>query len=170
VKDPFLAFIEADHRVLCLHWRGDWRLSRRVRFARGGGCGVMDGHARFVSVGAHTLCYEERGELRLEDATQHACFRRQRYRFARGCVTVCFDDGALLCELAFRQGLARGQHRCGRDRYELRLEWLSASEFFTRWVVTGPQKDGAIETVYRRVDPSPPGPYRGVWEGPHGQA
>ncbi len=160
----------ADHRALHAGWQGDWRLSRRVRFCRGGGCGLMDGHARFVSVDAHTLRYEERGELRLGDGTHYACFRRQRYRCERDRVAVHFDDGALLCALVFYEGIARAQHRCGDDRYRLTLEWLAETAFLTRWQVTGPRKDGVIETVYRRVDPLPRGPYRGVWEGPHGQA
>lgn len=65
-----------------------------------------------------------------------------------------FDDGRPFHPLDLRAGRADVEHLCGSDTYRGTYVVAGAEAFSTRWRVTGPGRDDAIVTAYRKLRPT----------------
>jgi hypothetical protein len=130
---------------------GRWSFSRDIS-----GHGSMTGVAHFDAVDAGIATYWESGEVAL--ASGERLRAQQRYLYER------IDDGfavrfegtkELFQSVVFAADgdagwIGNSSHLCKADKYESRYCFLIDGTFVVRHVVSGPHKDYAIRTVYRR--------------------
>ena len=62
-----------------------------------------------------------------------------------------FADGRPFHELDLGDGLWSAGHCCGADVYRGRFRALGPDLWWARWIVTGPRKDQALESLFSRA-------------------
>lgn len=133
---------------------GRWRVVRLIEDRRAGQRGRLDGLALWAPA-AGALAYREDGVLRLA-GFEGPANRRYRYEFpAPARAEVRFEDGAPFHVLDLSGGAWRARHRCSADLYEGRFRAEGPCAWEARWRVTGPRKDYALVTRYRRAGGMP---------------
>jgi Family of unknown function (DUF6314) len=128
---------------------GAWGLERTLADHRTGATGSFAGDGELRTIGRRGR-YEERGRLRFGgyDGTAHRAL--DLIGADDGAVAVRFVDGRPFFQLSLGCGTCRAVHRCGEDRYELQFEARTPDLLLERWRVTGPAKDYAAQTTWRR--------------------
>ncbi|WP_420416853.1 DUF6314 family protein [Pacificispira sp.] len=125
---------------------GRWRLSRLVfdfsegTFLRG------TGEMQAVADGARLW--------RLQETLIFNGFEAQRdslWQIVGQSLHLRYADGAPLVVLDLTQGTAEDAHLCAPDRYLARFKTLGSDRFKLSWRVTGPRKNYAMVTDYRRL-------------------
>lgn len=130
-------------RVLA-DFEGTWLIDRRI-VQRSGPRGRFAGTAQWAP-DADGMRYSEVGELEIEG--QPPMHAERKYRWGRD-LTVFFPDGTFFHQVPALGGLAR--HWCAPDMYSVRYRFARWPEFETVWRVTGPRKDYAMVTRYKRA-------------------
>ena len=137
------------------HLSGTWHLERRINVA-GHESSHFQGlaHIRPTDVRG-TYSFHEEGSFVNERVRQEA-YRDYIYKVKGKALDILFADphrmGQPFVTLDFSQGLiANDTHVCGQDIYAHLFEIISTSEFHTETVVSGPEKDYRLETLYRRI-------------------
>lgn len=145
---------------------GRWDVERVVRDLRSGEEGGFRGTAVFRPAGEGpaagdgravagagapgTLVHVEEGELEWGGAV-HRAGRTLRLRpCPDGSAEVDFADGRPFHDLDLRTGRWHTVHPCAADRYEGTFTVVAAGEWHLEWRVSGPAKDQALRSVYRR--------------------
>lgn len=133
------------------HIAGTWHLERTIstgsRFQ-----GLA--HIRRTDM-RHTYSYHEEGSF-VQEKTAHEAYRDYIYKVKDERLEILFADphraGETYVSLDFRQGpVANDTYMCGEDVYGHIFEIISAHEFHTETVVSGPEKDYRLVTYYRRL-------------------
>ena len=129
--------------------QGTWRLARIIEDRRTQTSGFLRGRAVFTPHRRGLRCREQ-GRMRLgphEGPTHRTHF----YEFPRkDLASVLFDDGRPFHDLDLTGGRWHCTHLCGADRYRGEFLVLGADVLAVRWEVTGPRKDYALVSRYRR--------------------
>ena len=68
-----------------------------------------------------------------------------------GRIDIHYADGYPLVGLDLSATPCEGEHLCGEDLYRARLKSIDPTRFVLGWRVTGPRKDYAMVTDYRRM-------------------
>ncbi len=129
---------------------GAWRLARAIDDRRGVRAGSLHGRAVFAPQGTG-LRYREEGRLRLG---AHAGLARQAhvYRFPEPQrAKVCFEDARPFHDLDLSAGTWEAVHFCGADTYRGRFQAFGPGLLTVHWTATGPRKDYAMFSRYRRA-------------------
>lgn len=128
---------------------GEWSLRRTI--VDHGNCvtGRFEGDGRCRAVGRRGH-YEEDGTLTFGARASHARRALQLIAVDGGTIDVRFADGRPFFELDLRAGRCDAVHHCGADLYELQFEVIGADRLLERWRVSGPAKDYAAQTLWRR--------------------
>ena len=137
----------ADLRAFLL---GPWRLARLIDDRRAGQRGGLRGRAVFAAEGAG-LRHGETGRLRLGIHTGPA---RQDYRYLfprPDLAEARFADGRPFHDLDLSRGHWEAEHLCGDDLYRGTFHALGRDLLVVSWAVTGPRKDYAMVSRYRRA-------------------
>lgn len=134
---------------------GTWHLERRISVA-GHESSHFQGlaHIRPTDVRG-TYSFHEEGSFVNERVRQEA-YRDYIYKAKGKTLDILFADphrmGQPFVSLDFSQGvIANDTHVCGQDIYALVFEIISTGEFHTETIVSGPEKDYRLETIYRRI-------------------
>lgn len=142
---------------------GLWTVSRTMEDRRRGERGSFEGRAEFAPEGEGLLAYREEGRLALGGFETVA---HQRYLYAfpashKGSqrllhraphrAEVRFADGRPFHDLDLSDGLWTAGHRCAPDTYRGRFRALGPDRWWVRWIVTGPRKDQALESLFTRA-------------------
>jgi len=129
---------------------GLWQLSRVIADRLSDQAGTLMGTARFDSVGAGALAYEEAGKLRFGTAPEMEATRRYHWQFGQDAVDIHFDNGAAFHSFV-PSGHAQGtDHPCGDDFYQVRYDFTNWPEWQATWHVAGPRKDYVSVSRYWR--------------------
>lgn len=133
---------------------GNWQLTRRIADHLADAEGVFDGTAVLTPETPGRLRYVETGTLRIGTAPPMQASRTYLWQFepGRGAarVVVRFDDGRAFHSFA-PQGVGRGtDHPCGADYYRVAYDFTDWPTWSAQWTVTGPRKNYAMQTFYRR--------------------
>lgn len=94
------------------------------------------------------------GEWRLVENLDFDGYEARRESFWRikgGSLIVCYPDGSPLVTLDLREERAMDVHLCTPDRYLVRFRPDFPDRFSLAWRVSGPRKDYAMVTDYRRL-------------------
>lgn len=142
------------------HFKGEWRLQRRMRDLKRGEIGRLAGVARFSpagpgaagpgAAGLGALAFEEEGMLVLGSMRTEAR-RSYRYEMTERGFRVLFPDGRFFHEAVLEGGRALVQHDCAPDLYRGRYRIESADRFWLSWRITGPRKDLVISSLFSRI-------------------
>jgi hypothetical protein len=133
------------------HIAGTWHLERTIstgsRFQ-----GLA--HIRPTDM-RNTYSYHEEGSF-VHEQTAHEVYRDYIYKVKDEKLEIIFADphraGEHYVTLDFRQGpTADDTYLCGDDIYAHIFEIISAHEFHTETVVSGPEKDYRLQSYYRRL-------------------
>jgi len=142
----------ADLRAYLL---GAWQIERALDDKLRGEQGRFEGRATFSHGEDGNLEYREEGRLALGGFETLA---HQRYLYAFPAperapqrAEVRFADGRPFHELDLGDGLWAAGHRCGADTYRGRFRALGPDRWWVRWIVTGPRKDQALESLFTRA-------------------
>ncbi|APU15636.1 hypothetical protein UA75_18530 [Actinoalloteichus sp. GBA129-24] len=129
---------------------GRWRLEREILDVTGSRLGSVTGIAEVLDHDDR-LGYTEQGELVL--ATYRGpVSRRLDYRLTGpGRAEVHFDHGGFFHEVDLRDGRWSTRHPCRDDDYQGCYHVVDEDRWRQRWTVTGPRKDHAIVTEFRRL-------------------
>jgi hypothetical protein len=138
---------------------GVWTISRTLEDRRRGARGTFAGRAGFEPEGEDFLVYREEGRLALGGFETLA---HQRYLYAFPAphraphqvphrAEVRFADGRPFHDLDLSDGLWTAGHRCAPDTYRGRFRALGPDRWWVRWIVTGPRKDQALESLFTRA-------------------
>lgn len=130
---------------------GAWRLERRIDDRRAGQAGWMYGTVRLIPDGPDALRYVETGVLRLGDGPPMPADRVNLWRFSEARVEVLFEDGRPFHSFVPEDCAPGTDHPCGADFYQVVYDLTLWPRWSTRWTVTGPRKDYAMESRYSRV-------------------
>jgi hypothetical protein len=128
-------------------FEGDWAIDRVIDDRTGGPAGRFTGTGRFARR-PWGLAYAEEGELALGAAVMRAT-RSYRWVFGADGVEVFFADGRIFH--GFRFDAAGADHLCGDDLYRVAYDFAAWPVWQAVWDVTGPRKDYAMRSVYRRA-------------------
>ena len=130
---------------------GDWRLDRRVD-----GRPLMDGQASYRAGHGGCLTYHEKGRAHLAGGASFAAERAYLYRQRPTGFAVFFmeDPPRLFHAVALTPRcdalVGDARHLCAADLYLSHYEFCADGTFSTRHDVSGPRKNYALETTYRR--------------------
>ncbi|MDX1575485.1 MAG: DUF6314 family protein [Kiloniellales bacterium] len=138
---------------------GAWEIRRSLDDRLRGERGSFEGRATFSRGEDGTLAYREEGRLALGGFETLA---HQRYHYAFPAfdraphrppqrAEVRFADGRPFHELDLGDGLWTAGHRCGADVYRGRFRAFGPDRWWVRWIVTGPLKDQALESLFTRA-------------------
>lgn len=129
-----------------LDFVGEWLISRVIEDARADTTGHLQGRA-WLRPDGPGLVYDEQGELRLPGAAPLTATRRYLWRPAQDGIEVMFDD-----ERPFHRITSDGVdvHDCPPDLYRVAYDFEGWPKWSARWAVSGPRKDYAMTTMYRR--------------------
>lgn len=134
---------------------GAWRIERALDDKLRGQQGRFEGRAVFAPEADGTLSYREEGRLALGGfetlAHQRYLYAFPAFERAPHRAEVRFADGRPFHELDLSDGLWAAGHRCGADVYRGRFRALGADRWWVRWIVTGPLKDQALESLFSRA-------------------
>jgi hypothetical protein len=129
---------------------GTWRIARRIRDDRLAVLGRLTGRATFAPAPGG-LVYDEDGALSF-GAHQGPATRRYHLAIDQPSIgEMRHADGSLFHMLDLTSGAASVLHRCGDDNYRGRYRVIGGDCFFVNWRVSGPRKDYASTTRYRRA-------------------
>ena len=134
--------------------KGHWKIDRKID-PQGSLAGVAD----FVRQPDGWLLYREAGELVLPQGRFQA-ERNFRFEPLTDGFAVFFDAEPLrlfhrirLDEIADGRLRGEAEHPCGRDTYLTTYIFHPDGEFSVRHRVNGPNKDYAVQTLYKRAPP-----------------
>ena len=132
---------------------GSWSFHRVIEAQ-----GRMQGIATFTPLDAESLVYREQGRLQLLDGTELEAERQYIFRKRERGFDVFFKEDPLrlfhAIELAASDGGAlsgSASHLCNLDHYQSTYTFHPDGGFVVHHVVSGPRKDYATTTAYRRV-------------------
>ena len=162
---------------------GEWKLNKRLHFKSGGISGKFEGQATFRLLDPFTkslLAYNESGAFAPTSSSFEARETRNRLlydfggdeAFGSSSVSVLYDAlddeqrGSTEKIVAAARPLyaltTRGPGLLaitdealadGRDEYRGEIEVQAPNAFLSTWYVSGPQQDGEILSLFRRVVP-----------------
>jgi len=129
-------------------FEGTWTLTRQIADAQSGAESRFEGTARFIPDG-DGLRYEEEGRLMIPRQPPMAATRRYLWRAGAQGIEVFFADGRFFHAIA--PGPApEACHDCPPDLYRVRFDFTAWPAWQAIWRVSGPRKDYAMQSVYRR--------------------
>lgn len=135
---------------------GDWALERHIQTPEGNA--VLNGECIFTKIDDARLLCNESGILSI-NGKQIDTNRSYIYAFEDDRVTILYNDphrkGDVLHDLTFqKQGhdyVATHCHLCGQDTYDLTFTMLPDDSIRMNYVVKGPHKDYAMQSVLSRI-------------------
>lgn len=135
--------------------RGEWVLERNIQTPEGNA--QFKGHCVFTEMDDGRLLCHETGTLNLNGHESEAN-RSYIYAYEENRVVIFYNDphrqGDVLHELFFKpQGgsyVAAHCHLCGQDTYDLTFTMRADSRIQMDYVVKGPHKDYAMQTLLTR--------------------
>ena len=128
-------------------FEGAWQLDRSIAH-RTGQRAMLSGQALLTREG-QGLLYHEIGLLHLERQSPVKAERRYLWRPGHGAtIDVRFEDGRAFHSIDLQVPQAR--HDCAPDVYDVTYDFSDWPHWRSRWDVTGPKKDYAMTSVYRR--------------------
>jgi len=153
------------------YFMGNWSITRKIDYK----CGGMDGFERSRYIGKASflpinilnknlsLLYSEEGRL-IPESGGNSLNSSRYYLFWCGndITQVYFMErpdgpcGEFFHSLDFTkknntQTCSEFQHMCSQDSYKGSYCIVSENSFICKWLITGPKKDGTIESYYERV-------------------
>ncbi len=129
---------------------GWWRVEREIDDRMAGELGRFVGEAVFTRT-ADGMRYHESGELILPGRTPLRAERRSVWIDGGAFVEVRFADGRPFHRFDPRKSGAEAVHHCAPDLYRVRYILDDTETWEAIWDVTGPRKDYAMRTRYRRA-------------------
>lgn len=128
----------------------NWHIDRRIDDRKLGEIGTLAGVASFAP-DADGLDYSETGTLHIGS---YSGIAERRLNFRRGdtpeTADVEFPDGRHFYRLDLGSGEGHAMHVCPPDIYRVTTIAINDGCWRQEWVVTGPRKDQAITTIFRR--------------------
>jgi hypothetical protein len=132
---------------------GDWEIERDIEDVRGGRTGRFIGRASFAPA-AEGLAYHEEGRLRLGDGPEMTATRDYLWRDGgAGRIEVLFGDGRYFHDFLIDEPEPAAEHACPPDTYRVRYDFRQWPRWRAEWRVTGPRKDYAMVSRFRRAAP-----------------
>lgn len=132
---------------------GAWSFDRVIE-----GQGSMQGLATFTPLDAERLAYREQGRLKLPNGTELEAEREYVFRKHDRGFDVFFKESPprlfhAISLSASDDGALNGSadHLCGADHYQSTYTFRARGGFVVRHVASGPRKDYAMITTYRRL-------------------
>jgi len=145
-----------NHLQLYDYFCGQWEISRKIDDLLKKQQGHMQGIVTFHSLSEKFLHYEEKGEMIL-GGQRFDVFRHYAYEFFEEFLDVHFirhleqRQFDPFCRLIFNnEGMAETHHPCRKDMYQGSFKLVSPAEFQTTWMVSGPEKQTQISTMFYR--------------------
>lgn len=130
---------------------GEWRIERTIEDALLVRSGVFTGRAVFTSM-SDGLAYHEEGELQLGDSLRCTASRRYIWREAGGnAIELRFSDGRFFHRFTSGEPAPSAAHDCPPDSYRVRYDFRAWPVWTAAWRVTGPRKDYAMVSAFRRA-------------------
>ena len=130
---------------------GTWEIDRTLHDRLRGERGSFEGQATFSPGDDDVLDYREEGRLAL-GGFETLAHQSYVYAFTKPQrAEVSFADGRPFHPLDLGDGLWTAGHRCGADVYRGRFRALGPDRWWARWIVTGPRKDQALESLFTRA-------------------
>ena len=130
---------------------GDWAVERTIDDVRAGARGRFTGRATFRPV-ADGLAYREEGALVFADRPAITATRDYFWRDSGGgVIEVRFDDGRFFHRFLPEEPAPADVHLCHPDTYRVRYDFVRWPLWRAEWRVTGPRKDYALVSAYRRA-------------------
>lgn len=134
-------------------FEGLWEIERDIEDVRAGRAGRFVGRASFRP-SADGLAYREEGELTLEGAAPMAASRDYLWRDGPGgAIEVLFGDGRFFHAFHPDEAAPAAVHACDPDTYRVRYDFSRWPRWQADWRVTGPRKDYAMLSRFRRAAP-----------------
>lgn len=130
---------------------GEWVLEREIEDVRAGRTGRFSGRATFRPAAAGGLAYREEGTLAFGDGPAMTATRDYLWRDAgAGVIEVLFGDGRFFHRFMPEEEAPGDLHHCDPDVYRVRYDFARWPFWRAEWRVTGPRKDYAMVSGYRR--------------------
>lgn len=130
---------------------GDWLLTRWIDDPGAGSLGRLEGTASFRPEAAG-LAYREAGLLTLGTAPPVTVTRAYLWQAQGEDITIRFVDGQFFHAFAADAAEPEAEHACPPDFYRVRYDFRFWPRWRAEWRVTGPRKDYAMQSDYRRLD------------------
>ena len=132
-------------------FEGEWTIERAIEDVRAGRSGRFAGRAAFRPAAGGGLDYREEGTLLLDGAPAMAASRDYLWRDGGdGVIEVRFGDGRFFHRFRPDAPSPADVHLCDPDTYRVRYDFGRWPLWAAEWRVTGPRKDYAMTSVYRR--------------------
>lgn len=133
-------------------FEGEWTVERTIADVRAGRSGRFSGRAAFRPAAEGGLDYREEGTLVLDGAAPMTATRDYLWRDGGGgVIEVRFGDGRFFHRFLPEEPTPADVHRCDADTYRVRYDFARWPLWRAEWRVTGPRKDYAMTSAYRRV-------------------
>lgn len=134
---------------------GEWSVERKIQSPEGHG--LFKGACVFTEMNDGRLLCEESGMMTLNGHTNEAK-RSYIYAYQNDRIVILYNDpyrkDEVLHELTFEmQGddyVATHCHLCGNDTYDLKFTLQPDSRIHMNYVVKGPHKDYAMQSILTR--------------------
>jgi hypothetical protein len=142
--------------VILSDFAGAWQMDRRIDDRMTGRIGTVTGIAVFHR-SRDGLLYQEEGILRLPGQPDLTARQSYLWRADGDGIEVRFADGRSFHRFALGRPTATARHDCAPDTYAVTYDLAQWPDWASTWNVTGPRKDYAMITRYRRSDATGPG-------------
>lgn len=132
---------------------GQWRIDRDIEDTSDGRTGRFAGRASFTPT-PEGLAYREEGRFRMGDGPEMAATRDYLWRDGgAGAIEVLFGDGRFFHRFLPDEDDPGDEHHCPPDTYHVRYDFRRWPRWQAAWRVTGPRKDYALLSRFRRAVP-----------------
>ena len=133
-------------------FEGCWQLSRQIDDRLLARIGSFEGEARFAP-GMGGLIYDETGALRFPGEAPLQAKRRYIWRETDSGIDVTYADGREFHRFEMGRAMSKAHHDCTPDTYLVTYDFTNWPDWSAEWQVSGPRKDYAMTTRYKRSGP-----------------